>query len=82
MSEQNPAKGKKKGKGRMVVTNVRVTKETHLRLKALTDELGVESMSDAIDFVIFEHYPQVEQKLKTSEERRQKLVSKRSQSDN
>ena len=82
MSEQSPKKGKKKGQGRVVVTNVRVTKETHQRLKALTDELGVETMSDAIDLVIFEHYPQVEQRVKRSEENRNKVNSKRSQSDN
>jgi len=72
----------KKAKGRVMDTNVRVSKSTHRLLKALTDELGVGTMSDAIDFVIFEHYPQIEQKLKAAEERKKLLDSKRSQLDN
>lgn len=77
MSDERPEKGKKKGK-RMVTTNVRLTPEAHDRLRALVGKLGVSSMSDAIDFVVIEHYPDVEADRKQQEQRRRKLDEKRS----
>lgn len=82
MTEQAPKRGRKKGKGRVVVTNVRMTKETHERLKALARFLNVETMSDAIDFVIFQHYPQVEQVVKAGEENQKLVQERRNKSDN
>lgn len=71
--------GKKKGK-RMVDTNVRITKETHSRLKTLADMLGL-TMSDAINFVIIEHYPEVDNERTRREERRRTLARKTDKTD-
>lgn len=76
--KQQPEDGKKKGK-RMVDTNVRVTKETHERLKTLAELLDL-TMSDAIDHVIGSHYPEVERERTAREERKTKLLSRKSDS--
>lgn len=78
MSEKKP-KAEKKGK-RMVDTNVRVTRETHLRVKTLAEMWGV-TMSEAMDLLISEHVPQVEDEIKRREEIQVKL-SKRKPTQN
>ena len=77
MSDKEP---KKKGK-RMMDTNVRVTKDTHSRLKTLSDTLGL-TMSEAIDFIIIEHYPDIEEERKALEERKRKVASLKKRSGN
>lgn len=57
MPKGRPSKGK-----RMVDTNVRVTKDTHLRLKTLAD-LREATISEAIDKLIEEHAPEVEEAI-------------------
>lgn len=76
MSEQESEKGKKKEK-RMVTTNVRLTPEAHDRLRALQKKLGLSSMSDAVDYVVIEHFPEVEADRKQQEARRRALEEKR-----
>lgn len=80
MSNEQPDKGKKKGK-RMVTTNVRLTPEAHDRLRALQKKLGMTSMSDTVDYVVIEHFPDVESERKQQEARRRKLEEKRSKLD-
>ena len=70
MTDEQP---KKKGK-RMMDTNVRITRDTHNRLKTLSDLLGL-TMSEAIDFIIIEHYPNVEEERKAKEERKKKIAT-------
>lgn len=70
MSEKKP-KDEKKSK-RMVDTNVRVTKETHLRVKTLAEMWGI-TMSEAMDLLISEHVPEVEQEIKRREDIQQKI---------
>lgn len=73
---------KKKGKGRVVITNVRVTKETHTRLKTLADLWGV-TMSEAMDMLITEHVPEVEEAIRLREQMKMKAGrSKPEPSDN
>lgn len=59
--------GKKKGKGRVVITNVRVTKETHLRLKTLSELWGM-TMSEAMDALIKKQAPEVDEIIREREE--------------
>lgn len=80
MSEEQPGKGNKKGK-RMVTTNVRLTPDAHDRLRALQKKLGLASMSDVVDYIVIEHFPDVENERKVQEERRKKLDAKRSELD-
>ena len=69
------SKSEKKGK-RMVDTNVRVTKDTHLLIKTLADLWGV-TMSDAMAMLINEHVPEVKEALKRREEIQRKLNEKK-----
>lgn len=78
MSDES-SKSEKKGK-RMVDTNVRVTKDTHLRLKALSDLWGV-TMSEALDLLIGEHVPEIEERLKQREEMQKKLSKRKPTQD-
>ncbi|MBL8163746.1 MAG: hypothetical protein JNJ61_17295 [Anaerolineae bacterium] len=80
MSDEQPKETRKKGK-RMVNTNVRVTKETHERLKTLSELLGL-TMSEAIDHVINSHYPEVETERRMKQERKSKLLSRNTGSFN
>lgn len=79
MPEQKSEGSKKKGK-RMVETNVRLTRDAHSRLRALASRLGL-SMSDAVDYVVFNHYPEIEQERKLLEARKEELDRKRSESN-
>ena len=73
---------KKKGKGRVVVTNVRVTKETHVRLKTLADLWGL-TMSEAVNLLIRENVPEVEESIRLREEMKMKAgKNKPESSDN
>ena len=68
---------KKKGKGRVVITNVRVTKETHNELKVLSDLRG-QTMSEAISSLIREAAPDVIEELRRREEAQRKHSRKTS----
>ena len=74
MSDEKPKRAKK-GK-RMVETNVRVTKETHLRIKTLAEMWGI-TMSEAMDLLITEHVPEVEAEIRLREEIQQKLSKRK-----
>lgn len=65
MSDEKPESGKK-GNKRMVDTNVRVTKSTHSRLKYLAEVLGV-TMSEAVDAMIYEKDPAIDEKIEARE---------------
>lgn len=67
---------KKKGKGRVVITNIRVEKDTHNRIKTLADLWGV-TMSEAMDMLITEHVPEVEEAIKLREEMKRKAEKNR-----
>lgn len=65
----------KKGKGRVVITNVRVTKETHLRMKTLAELMGV-TMSEAIDALIDKQAPEVDDIIRQREEQKKRFGKK------
>ena len=62
---------KKKGGKRMVVTNIRVTKETHAELQALS-RIWDMPMSDAISKLIRENIPEVGELISKEEDIKQK----------
>lgn len=70
MTDEETGKGKKKGK-RMVITNVRVTEETHLELKTLADLRG-KTMSEAISQLIREAAPDVIEEVRRRQEAKRK----------
>lgn len=56
-------RGRPKKENQVIVdTNVRVTKETHLRMKTLADLWGL-TMSEAVNLLIRENVPEVEQAI-------------------
>lgn len=78
MSDEK-SKDEKKGK-RMVDTNVRVMKTTHQRMKTLADLWGV-TISEAVDLLISQHAPEVDNEIKRREEM-QRQMSKKKPSQN
>lgn len=64
----------KKQDGSVVTTNIRITKDTHQRVKTLADMLGV-NISDALDMLIQKSAPEVEEELKRREERRRAFIN-------
>lgn len=71
---------KKKGK-RMTTSAVRVTPETHKRMKTLADVLGM-TMSEAIDFIILEHMPEIDEEVVRREASKTKLKQLRNKRQN
>ena len=67
-----PKQRKKKESGRVVITNVRVTKEAHLRLKTLSELWGV-SMSEALDALIKSHAPEVDDVIRQRQEQAERF---------
>jgi hypothetical protein len=59
----------KKKDNSVVTTNIRITKDTHMRVKTLADMLGV-NISVALDMLIQKSAPEVDEELKRREERR------------
>ena len=57
----------------IATTNIRITVETHQRVKTLADMLGV-NISEALDMLIQKHAPEVEEELKRREERRKAFM--------
>ena len=75
-------RGRPKKENKVIVdTNVRVTKETHIRMKTLADLWGL-SMSEAVNLLIKENVPEVEEAVKTREEMRLKAEKRRADSSN
>ncbi len=73
---------KKKGSGRVVITNVRVTKEAHLRLKTLAELWNV-SMSEALDALIEKQAPEVDEIIRQRKEQVERFSKKKpNQTDN
>jgi hypothetical protein len=72
---------KKKGKGRVVITNVRVTKETHIRMKTLAD-LWHMSMSEVINKLIDEGAPNVDQVIREREEQERRFSQQHKSNEN
>lgn len=70
---------KKKGGKRMVVTNIRVTKETHAELQALSQIWDI-PMSDAISKLIRDNVPEVRELISKRDEIKRK-ARKREESD-
>lgn len=70
MSDEK-SKKEKKGK-RMVDTNVRMTKPTHSRLKYLTEVMGL-TMSEIVDAMIYEKYPDIDSKISAREKEAEEL---------
>lgn len=68
----------KKGKGRVVITNVRVTKETHEELKVLSDLRG-QTMSEAISALIREAAPDVIDEMRRRQEAQRKHAKNKPQ---
>lgn len=64
MSEEKPKK-----KGRMVTAPVRLTEETHQRVKTLSEMWEV-TISEAIDLIITQHVPEVDEEIKRRTERK------------
>lgn len=64
----------KKGK-QMVDTTMRVTKETSVRVKILADLMGV-TMSEAIDRLIEENAPQVNEEIRRRAEQKKRFGKK------
>lgn len=62
----------KKGKGRVVIAPVRVTKETHVRMKTLA-ALWHMSMSETINKLIDEVAPQVDDVIREREEQERRF---------
>jgi DNA-binding Xre family transcriptional regulator len=63
----------KKVDGDTSSTNIRITAETHQRVKTLADMLGV-NISEALDILIQKHAPEVDEELKRREERRKAFL--------
>lgn len=73
-----PPKGRPSKGKRMVDTNVRVTKDTHRRLKTLA-ELHDTTISEAIDKLILEHAPEVEEAISQVKKIREKMNTRQSE---
>jgi Na+/phosphate symporter len=78
MTSENENKGKGSRK-RVVVTNVRVTKETHEELQVLSD-IWDTTMSDAISSLIHKHAPEVLEEIRRRKEIKRKAKQKREES--
>lgn len=66
------ATGRKKRGKRMVTAPVRLTEETHLRVKTLSEMWNV-TISEAIDAVIKQHVPEVDEEIRRQKEVKRKF---------
>lgn len=82
MTDEAPKKrGRPKKAKKMVDTNVRVTKDTHLRLKTLADLWGI-TMSESIDLLIEKHAPEVEDAIRRRAAIQKMVTEKKSNPSN
>lgn len=78
MTEDKPKKPKKGG--RMVTAPVRLTEETHQRVKTLSEMWDV-TISEAIDLIITEHVPELDDEIRRRSEGKQALGKKKPSSN-
>lgn len=67
----------KKEGGRVVTTNIKVSKDAHALVMAAAGKLGV-SMSDALIYLVTERYPDIDKEMRERQEN-QNEVEKRKQ---
>jgi predicted DNA-binding protein len=74
MTDEKPKKPKKGG--RMVTAPVRLTEETHQRVKTLSEMWDV-TISEAIDLIITEHVPEIDEEIRRRGEKKRAFGKKK-----
>ncbi len=66
----------KKEGGRVVTTNIKVSKDAHSLIMTAAGKLGM-SMSDALIYLVTERYPDIDKELREREENQREIEQRK-----
>lgn len=69
-------KGRPKKAGRVVTTNIKVSKDAHQLVKAAARKLGA-SFSDTLIYLVTERYPDIDKELREREENQREIEQRK-----